>query len=580
MVSLRNGFSNIINASYKALEPFRKARRDTIRKFASNYGDRDLNNQYGRNALNLLEFAISIYMQKLFSGDPQIKITPMTNDINLRLLATKFERGCNGYIKTHNIREHIERAIQDAFFCMGIAKVASDYEGPYVEHVSLEDWVHDMNAPSFDKCEFMGNRYEVLYADIAEMYPDLSKEKLQLIKNSVDTNRSRQKESSLINNTMMGTDNIYEKVNLWDIYLPIERKVITMLAQDGVTNDITSDLILSEQDWESPIESPFIILGFQQVPDQTVPLAPAMTLESLSDYCNELFHKIKDQALREKTVFAVQPGAEGDAERIKAAEDGEFITINNPKGTEEFHIGGPNNITVATFIQGKDLFSWRAGNLDTLGGLATGADTLGQELLLDSNASESIKSLQNKSALFIRKVLTALADHIYHDSNIDLTVTWQAPGYEDVVYYEKLTPKERYADFKIFNLEIEPYSLQHRSPEAKLQFLNTVITQTIAPFMANMVQQGVILDYEQLFKLVAEYSNVPELNWILKYTQPRLPDTANQSGSSMPAFTKREYVRKNVPGASRQQKDQMMSNLMMGGNVQPAEKATMNRNVS
>jgi hypothetical protein len=564
-----------VNSSYSALSSFRASRSEVIRKYCSNYGDNAINSKNGRNAVNMLEMAIKIYTQKLISGDPRVKITPLANSLDLKLLSRRLERGVNAYIKNNGIKERIELAVKDAFFSMGIMKVAKDHIGAYAEHVSLNDWVHDMSAKSFDKCEFMGNRYEVLLEDLFEMYPDMSKEAREHAKNSVNGYRYSETESVLTTNSHIGNDALYDKVQLWDIYLPLDNKVVVLLDADTSVGDV----ILSEYDWGDPVQPPFITLGMDTVPDNTMPLAPAMLLESMSDFINDSFHKLRDQAMREKTVYAVQPGDGEDAKRVMDAGDGECVSINNPNSVKEMHFGGINQTTLAMFLQAKNLYSWLAGNLDMLGGLSPQSKTMGQDQLLAESASDNIRAMQQKVSYFIQRVLSSITDHIYHDSNMDIMVAWEAPGMEDMIFYEQLTPVQRFAEFRTFNIQVDPYTLVHQSPQEKIAGINAIVANTVAPFMQDMAQQGISLDYERYFKTIAEYANLPELNYIIQYSEPRTPAEKIESGASMPSTTRRIYERRNIPSASRQQQDETLSQMMMGNNRQPAETAPLVRGI-
>lgn len=49
-------------------------------------------------------------------------------------------------------------------------------------------------------------------------------------------------------------------------------------------------------DWEGPESGPFCILGFSEVPDQTMPLAPAATWYDLHNMINVLYRKMRRQA--------------------------------------------------------------------------------------------------------------------------------------------------------------------------------------------------------------------------------------------------------------------------------------------
>jgi hypothetical protein len=96
-----------------------------------------------------------------------------------------------------------------------------------------------------------------------------------------------------------------------------------------------------------------------------------------------------------------------------------------------------------------------------------------------------------------------------------------------------------------------------------------------------MQQQGGQIDFKELMAIVSRLSNVPELNDIVVFgePQPSQPEQGNSQPTLAP-HTTRTYERVNRPGATRHGKDDVMSRLLMGGNVQPAEGAALGRAVS
>jgi hypothetical protein len=95
-------------------------------------------------------------------------------------------------------------------------------------------------------------------------------------------------------------------------------------------------------------------------------------------------------------------------------------------------------------------------------------------------------------------------------------------------------------------------------------------------------QQGGGIDGQKFIDLISEYSNIPELKNIITFQalSQSNPIEGNPEPAGMPANTTRTYERVNRPGATRHGKDDVFSRLLMNGNVQGAEGATLTREVS
>jgi hypothetical protein len=110
-----------------------------------------------------------------------------------------------------------------------------------------------------------------------------------------------------------------------------------------------------------------------------------------------------------------------------------------------------------------------------------------------------------------------------------------------------------------------------------------VVERYVVPLMPLIEQQGGTFDVKFLLEQVAELSNLPAVAELVKF-QGDVPmiqggPQGNPSPSFKPAQTHRTYERINRPGATRQGRNSAMSQLLMGGNVQKAEKEAIGRRV-
>jgi len=571
-----------INTSRQQLHSFRTNRYDAIRQYVGNHYSED--GATDRVPVNFIELAANIYTQQLAARSPQALVT--TDIKHLKPMAYTFELALNKLCEDIGLGETLREVVIDALFSVGIVRVGLERKAtvkienhdidvgqPFAEPVSLDDWVHDTTATRLSQCQFMGHRYRVLLDDLKES---------DMFKNTFDLQPSEKtginehgdtKVDSLSHGAKAGVEEYQDRIDLWDIWLPFENKLITIVAGDG------DDRVIRETEWDGPDSGPYRILSFGIVPGNIMPLAPSALWMDLHDLANRMFRKLGRQTERQKTILGVQAGNENDGERIKNANDGDTIPMDNPEKAREYRFGGIDQPSLAFLLQVKDLFVYLGGNLDSLGGLAPMADTLGQDQLLAQNASKRVVDMQDKVILFTKEIIESLGYYLWNDPLIELPLYKRVPGMEEISVPTNFNMDHEQGLFYEYNIDIEPYSMQHQSPQMKLQTLTQVFAQFIAPFAPMMAEQGINIDFESLMKIIGKYSNVNELNDILEFAGPSMFDRppVGRMPEKMGGTTKHISERVNRPGATRHGKDAAMAQALLGSAPQQDEMAAIGR---
>jgi hypothetical protein len=295
-----------------------------------------------------------------------------------------------------------------------------------------------------------------------------------------------------------------------------------------------------------------------------------MHWRDIHDLSNRLFRKLGHQADRQKTITGVRAGSDKDGNRIVEADDGDMIK------TKEYKYGGISPESLGFLVMVRDLFSYMAGNLDTLGGLGPQSETLGQDRLLSVSASMRIQKMQKTTILFVKGIIEDIFMYMWEDPLYNPVVTKKVKGFDDVSVQVPFGPDERQAEFIMLNVDIEPYSMQHTTPEAKLQGLRTILTEIVAPYLPMMQAQGIALDMEMLFRKVSKLGNIPELNDIIIYSNPQHEPQPQQTAGK-PATTTRNYNRRSIPGASNPGKSAILQQALFGKKPQSSETAALFR---
>jgi hypothetical protein len=573
-----NKLRDAITYSRQRLQPFRDARITALRQYVGrHYSD---NGASDKVPVNLLELAINIYMQQLAARPPKVLVT--TPFFELRPSALNLELATNQQIGKMRLSDQLRLAVIDAMFSIGIMKVGltashpveidgilRDPGKPFAEAIHLDDWVHDVTARTYEQCQFAGNRYRISYEAAMDLYSGPGRDELSP-EPATSINETGDERADAISRNDSNPSQYKDTVELWDIWLPGEKFLITMPVEG-------TGKPLAIRQWTGPDYGPFHLLSFSPVPGNVMPLPPVALWMDLHDLSNRLFRKLGRQAERQKTLLGVRSSGQGDGEKVVNADDGQAITMDDPSNAQEYNYGGIKSESLAFLIQLKDMFAYFAGNLDSLGGLSPQAQTLGQDELLSQNASKRVLVMQDRMIEFTTDIVTDISNYIYNDPITPIPVVKSVPGTK-VAVAGQYQPEERLAPFNTYNFSIEPYSMQHQGPAARLQALTQIFQNFIAPYAQLLQQQGIAINFKGLLEIIARYGNLPELNEILISQEPILSDMGQPaSAAAKGPVTKRTYERINRPGATRQGKDAAMVNLLMGGKSQPAETAQLAR---
>jgi hypothetical protein len=569
-----------VQFSRNRMQPFREQRLAAVRAYVgSNYGELGASEKV---PLNLMQMAVNIYRRQVAARAPQALI--VARDQSLAPTAADFELALNWLIKEINLESSISRWVIDAMFSIGVMKVGispgnqSDIEGyvhdsglPFADVVDFDDFVFDMNAKSWDLCQYVGNRYTLPYEAAKEMkifgdqeitpslitdYNDGGDEKVSILQTGGSWNPER---------------GYMEVVELWDLWLPYDNLLVTVQVLDQ--NGINGGKVLRVMEWDGPESGPYHILSFGDVPGNLMPLPPAQAMLDLHDASNRVFRKIMRQADRQKTVTIVSSGAEEDGRRLIQSNDGDTIRADNPQATREARYGGADPASIAFLLQLKDLFVYLGGNLDALGGLGRQANTVGQESLIQRSANMLIADMQDRTTTAVKSVIESLADYLWNDPVMVPKVVKTVTGTDFTIPVE-FSQDIREGDLLDYMVEIAPYSMQSRTPTERLQTISQMMTQFIIPMTPQLQQRGISVNMDEFMKLMAQYSNLPEIERMLERIPPEemqaMQQAAGGGGGDRPLqspVTSRTTVRENVSGATRQGNDQeSMRNLMAMAN--------------
>lgn len=576
---------------YKLL-PFRENRVEAIKEYTGKWYSNDAAEK--RIPVNMIELLVTTLRHQMAARAPLSSIHTPYNE--LKPTAKAFELVLNEHIKKMRLRDTMRKAITEALFGLTVAKVAlarggkkikldgflHDVGAPFVDIVTIDNFVYDTTATRWDQCAFMGDRYTIPYdqAVASKFFDNKDQDGEKAIdqvtpdpyasKNYNESGDLRAGAVSMGINNYAGSVEGARTIELWDIWIPSQGVIVTLPAPTD-TRGITG-VPLKIVEWEGPEGGPYHLLSFMDVPGNLMPLAPVSTALDLHNLANTLFRKLARQAERQKTITAISSGGQDDGSKITGAADGTAIAIDNPKGVQQVTFGGPSAENQAFEMTLRDKFSYYQGNLDSIGGLGAQSKTARQDQMLEESSSKKVDDMNDQFSLFVTDVMRSVGYYIWTDpvSDYDTVHSIQAAGLNlDIPI--TLKAEERNEDFYRFAVDIVPHSMAPMTPQKRLNQLTQIMSQYILPFQAQMAQQGVQINWEVLMKNVAEMSSLDELNGILTFKTPPMQDQVAPAGGvgqyqpqAKPAFQHKTVDRVTRPETTRASKDAALGAALMG----------------
>ena len=569
-----------IQMAEKELEPFRKQNKDRQALYAGHgYGE---NEQEVDTPINVYNLALRVYQRRLIGGEPRANVRAKTPEA--APTAYEITLACEQLFREINLQDTMKDFVHQAMESVGIVKVGvvtkyshemrgflHDKEQAFCDLILTEDFVYDTNAKKWEQVDWCGNKYRVALEDVVGN-PDWDQEVVA----GLDTQESRQDEDLRQKGDeesvkRMGVqdsvfrDDLRKYVTVWDIWLPRENVVITIPDGKGEALRIV--------EWEGPENGPYYLLSFDPIPGNILPVAPGSHLESMAKLINRAIRKLGNQLDRQKTMQAITPAAQnaGDDRTIQDSVDGDVIAMQDPKNTQEIRVGGVDQQSYA-FTQGlMSWYNWLGGNFESVGGLASRAETATQQEMELSGANGMLDELSDKFNQTLGRIMEGLAFYEYTNQSKTRTLIKRVRG-TDLEFESQWGPEKRQKDFFLFEFDVDPFSLHSKTPEQRLKQVLDLIPRATQLAQAKMLfaQVGDDLNTEEMWSLIVRYTGLEELTALI--TSGGVPIQAAPStrpASANVGGTPREYIRHNVSsggnGATQGPQQQALEQMMAAG---------------
>lgn len=553
-----------IRASRKVLEPFRVSRVNATRKYAGDQWSTET--AYTPRPINFLSLYLQILSRNLVSHDPRVTLS--TQKKQYKAVVSAMEDWVNPELVRMGFADTMHRAVVDAIYCVGITKVGlatpaeSEMSGwslkagqPYAAVIDLDDWCMDPHARTLGELAWMGHRSRVRVDSITDskLYDAVRAKKVQ-VNPDRQFNTEGDERISMLSRQYVSNDQeeAYEYCDLWEIYLPMEKLILTLLSEDGGTPGLIEhkgqEVAFSQRDYVGPYCGPYHYLNLMPpVSGNAMPKGPIQDLIGMDEAMNGITQKLIRQAARQKELLAYSGIADSDVARVVETEDGGTARVENVDKMKPIGFGGPHPNNAAFSLQVWDWMNKIGGNVELLGGIGEQSKTATQDKMLNANASMSVKWMQQATVKHASDVITSLCWLFHHHPQKSMTSYHPIPGLSAPIE-RVVTPADRQkVPFEAMTIRVDPSSLVHQTPQEKLAFLNQLVQQTVIPLMPILQQQGLAFDMARFLELVSKYGSADELNEIIStLAEPNAPQGEGNDAPAKPGATTRTYNRVNA----------------------------------
>lgn len=551
------------------LNPFVTKMSEALRVYAGpHYGDSGLEDA---QPVNMYRLALNIYRRALMLTIPKVKIS--TNNRAAKRAAFNLQIATNDALEALDIDAVMYACIQSALFRIGIVKTAfppreyakngrlkPESKYPFVEAVFLPDWLHDTSAKKWSDVQWEGarSRLELEFIHNNPAFNADVRKKVQANKEN-DVKVDDFDIEPMTASSSLGEDELFPSADVWDIWIPNRGEVVTLTLDDGLP-------ALRIVEWTGPPQGPYRKLGMDFIPGSIMPPSPSDSLLEMNYTINSVHTKLAAQAEDQKNIGIASGIAsqDGTADAILRLRDGDVLNSNAPDAYREVSLGGIDQQNLVYVQQMRQLFSYLAGNIDLLGGLAPQAETAKQEAIMSNNSQTLIGDFQNAYWKFFKNVASDVSYYLYNDPTLEIRLN-KPMGNTGFAVQSMWSPDERYEDWAEMHFNLNPYNDRPRTPDAKLQALLGFLDHVSSRFGQQMAAGGMSIDMETLFRIGADLGDMSELSELIRIVGIPMDLAPPELNSALPQETTRNYVRESQStGPTMQAQENMLSQVSLG----------------
>jgi hypothetical protein len=513
--------------------------------------------------LNLLALYHETFSNLLVANEPRFVLS--TPDRPSRAAVRVEQDWLNEQAERMQLGTTGRLVVSDALMATGICKVAlaTPCEAatlawgitagePIALAIDFDDFVYDTAARTFAEAQYIGHRFRCPVRVVKAQY----KKKIADLSADEEVPSYNQEGDLRINQIMIGNtraEEFEEQIDLWEIYLPQHRLVVTLADKDvleGGSEGIAK--ALWTQPWVGPPWGPYLFLCFGRVAGAAIAKAPMMDLYELHMDLNNIRRKAATTLRNLKENIIYRRSNSADAQELQKANHLDYVPVEDPTAIASISMGGQLVQPLLTAAaEHQQAFNYLGGNLSLIGGRSAQSETATQDKILNANAGMSIQAMQGKVETFMSLLGKSMLWFAHHHPELVMESEYTAPGAPAI--NRRLYPAgdasgpSRDFSFWRSKFRLDPYSIRHRTPEERLAFIGTVVQQ-LTPMLPILAAQNIQLDANCLVELMAEFGDAPEIRklFTVRAIQGQEQGAGPRHDKTLPAETERTYTRQSL----------------------------------
>lgn len=519
-----------IDAGYRKYQPARDIRNYAMREWAGAwYGqlpDLAARGDADKRPVNLLHQFVQAYLYPMVGESLAFRVKPkrlgLRAEAKIRELMLNHRAAEIGLLETHR------QVVMDALMAgRGIYIVGTGESGDRVRfrgetfdpgeffagRVDLDDYAADPNSRDVREDTWRAHRYRTTKDALHAMFDHVPADhpihdQIENLPALTGQSMEHPGESHEIGgDTNAGEDRVFDEVELWDVTLYRGKT-----AYRGTLSGLSGgDWLVEPTEYMGYEGGPYVLMGVEEVPNNTIPLSPAGAIMDLHIAMARMGTKAVRQMLRARRATFYKPVEEEAVIRLsEMLDDDEFVKCQEPANIRTEEYGGLSQSTAFGFEWIKQESNNATNNMQQGRGVSGDASTATEASYLQANMTRVLSWMRARS----REALNKVGMHMAWDLDTNLllkqTFTQRLPGgnqYELVYDGSALE-----GDFTEFSWEISPYDEPAGDRNMELARF-TQMLQTLGPAVQAIA--GVGGDVATLVRIIGEKFNVPELDEIL-----------------------------------------------------------------
>jgi hypothetical protein len=513
-----------IQWGHQRLKPFRDVRTYVMREYAGAwYGqmpDLVARSDGDKRPINLIHESVQAWLSAIVGEELRFQVKPRRSQLRaegkVREMMLNHRATEIGLLHTHRL------AVLDALLGgLGIYKVGVGESGDsvrfkgtaydpgkfYCGRVDLDDYACDPYSRDPREDCWRADRFRISKQALIEsgkFDPDVVAN-LPSLRSGSPEDQGHTHEISGPSET--GDEQIYDEVELWDVTITHGKKVLRGILPGLHGN---AQWLIEPEEYLGYEGGPYVRLSFEDVPSNTMGLAPAASLLDLHIALARMGVKAVRQALRSGRAIFYHPTEEDLVARLNEVPDDEFYKTTQPDKVNAVEVGGLAKNTTDAIQWLRQQANIASAGVDQSRGVSAGnAKTATEVGTLQANMNRILSGMRARA----RDALSTIAMHMAKDQDTDVFAqrifSERIGGVGEVELMYDGSQLE--GDMTEFSWDVIPYD--EPRGDRNLELARFVQMLQVIP---SAVQTVATLggDVQALMRITAEKMNVPELDEI------------------------------------------------------------------